>query len=184
MATNDDDKQRIRSYLQAQGAKLSAGELVERVQAAMAELRSALDAVPPAQREQRPAPEEWSAGEVMAHVVTAGRYFGEWITSSIDGCPDEPVLTGEGDGQAPTSRTAVEWWAELARDREALFARVLAAEPDVRLERRIPHGWFGPLNWREALLFLRLHDLDHAGQIRRAAIALHGGAPGVLPASP
>ena len=31
---------------------------------------------------------------------------------------------------------------------------------------------FGPLTWREALLFLRLHDLDHAGQLRKIATAL------------
>ena len=31
---------------------------------------------------------------------------------------------------------------------------------------------FGPLNWRETLLFLRLHDLDHAGQLRKIAAVL------------
>ena len=27
------------------------------------------------------------------------------------------------------------------------------------------HPFFGPLNWREWLLFLRVHDLDHARQV-------------------
>ena len=31
---------------------------------------------------------------------------------------------------------------------------------------------FGPLNWRETLLFMRLHDLDHAGQLETIAAAL------------
>ena len=31
---------------------------------------------------------------------------------------------------------------------------------------------FGGLNWRETILFLRLHDLDHAGQLRKIAAAL------------
>jgi hypothetical protein len=30
---------------------------------------------------------------------------------------------------------------------------------------------FGPLNWREALLFMRLHDLDHAGQLQKNTAA-------------
>jgi hypothetical protein len=83
--------------------------------------------------------------------------------------------------EAAPRRTADEWWSELARDREALFARALAADPSSRLERRIPHDRFGPLNWRETLLFLRLHDLDHAGQIKRAGAALRD-APAAAPA--
>jgi hypothetical protein len=30
---------------------------------------------------------------------------------------------------------------------------------------------FGPLNWRETLLFMRLHDLDHAAQLDKIATA-------------
>jgi hypothetical protein len=38
---------------------------------------------------------------------------------------------------------------------------------------------FGPLSWRETLLFTRLHDLDHAGQLQKIAVALSaaGSAP-------
>ncbi|MBI3629639.1 MAG: DUF2236 domain-containing protein [Candidatus Rokubacteria bacterium] len=73
---------------------------------------------------------------------------------------------------APPLRAAPAWSEALARDRAALFARVLAADPAGRLERTIEHGMFGPLNWRETLLFLRLHDLDHADQLRKIAAAL------------
>jgi len=58
-----------------------------------------------------------------------------------------------------------------------LFARVLRAAPDAALDRRIEHGMFGPLTWREALLFLRLHDLDHAGQLQKIAAALTAARP-------
>ena len=53
--------------------------------------------------------------------------------------------------------------------RGALFTRVLGADPDEHPDRVIAHPMFGALNWREALLFLRLHDLDHAGQLRKIA---------------
>lgn len=71
-----DEQVRIRSYLRAQGAKLSPAEIVDRVRAAMDELRVAAGAVPAGRFGERPASEEWSANEVMAHVVTAGRHFG------------------------------------------------------------------------------------------------------------
>jgi hypothetical protein len=45
---------------------------------------------------------------------------------------------------------------------------VLAADPTAHLDRSIYHPIFGNLNWREALLFLRIHDLDHARQIQAA----------------
>ena len=46
---------------------------------------------------------------------------------------------------------------------------------EVRPDRVIAHRMFGPLNWREALLFMRLHDLDHAGQLKKIAAAFGAG---------
>ena len=43
-----DEQQRIRGYLVAQGAKLTPAEIVEKVRVAMAQLRAAAKAVPPA----------------------------------------------------------------------------------------------------------------------------------------
>jgi hypothetical protein len=164
-----DEQRRILSYLQAQGAKLSPAEVIGKVQAAMAELRAAALAVPPARFTERPAPEEWSANEVMAHVLSAGQHFGDRILRALDGAPAVPRTVAE--AAAPT-RSASEWCDRLARDREALFARALAADPGAHLDRLIEHGVFGRLNWRETLLFLRLHDLDHARQLAAIAAAL------------
>ena len=60
----------------------------------------------------------------------------------------------------------------FAPARDALFARVLRAEPAEHPECVIEHPFFGRLSWRETLLFLRLHDLDHAGQLQKIAAAL------------
>jgi hypothetical protein len=62
-----------------------------------------------------------------------------------------------------------EWWSLLERDRAVLFQRVRSADPQAQLEVTIPHPFFGALNWRETLLFIRLHDLDHAGQLAKVA---------------
>lgn len=166
-----DEQRRIKSYLTAQAAKLEPAAIVAKVRDAMAELEAATVAVAPSRFTERPAPDEWSGDEVMAHVMASDAYFGGGIVSILD---DRPVpVPGEGGGSAErAARPAEEWCRALARDREALFERVRAASPDGRPDRTIEHGMFGPLTWREALLFLRLHDLDHAGQLRQIATVL------------
>ncbi|HEV8617842.1 MAG TPA: DinB family protein [Methylomirabilota bacterium] len=175
----DDEERRIRSYLQAQAAKLSPAQIVDKVRAAMEQLRVAAAAVPPARFGERPEAGEWSGNEVMAHVLDAGARFGGEIVHVLDGRHDAPARDAAAVREAaphpPTRRSAEEWSALLARDRGALFARVLAADPGARLDAPIDHGMFGTLNWRETLLFLRLHDLDHAGQLQKIAAALGGG---------
>jgi uncharacterized damage-inducible protein DinB len=159
-----DEELRIRGYLQAQASKLAPAAVVDKVRAAMAELRSAAEAVPVVRFDERPAPGEWSAGEVMAHVVEAGRHFGGAIVDVLDGrAPGKSELPAR-DGER---RSAAEWCAMLEHDRAVLFARVARADPDAASEALIQHGMFGPLTWRETLLFMRLHDLDHAGQLRK-----------------
>ena len=162
-----DEQKRIRGYLQAQGAKQSPADVIDKVRAAMADLRKAAAAVPAARFEERPAPEEWSGNEVMAHVVDAGRHFGDQIIAILDGT--KPVTREREEGK---KRTADAWCAILDADREALFARVGAADPAAHPDATIEHRMFGMLNWREALLFMRLHDLDHVGQLQKITAAL------------
>jgi hypothetical protein len=165
---------RIRSYLQAQGAKLSPSDIIAKVRAAMADLDHAARALPPNRFDERPAPEEWSGNEVMAHVVDAGRHFGDQIIAVLDGRRRESGRRERG----PVDRhTADEWGAILERDRAALFERVLRADPEAALDQTIEHPFFGPLNWRETLLFTRLHDLDHAGQLQKIAAAFEAARP-------
>jgi hypothetical protein len=164
------DQARIREYLTAQAARLEPAAIVDKVRQAMAQLGTAARAVPVARFAERPAPAEWSGNEVLAHVVDAGRYFGGAIVAMLEGTP-VAAPPAERPPVAP-SRSAEEWSAILVRDREALFARVAAADPRGRLDARVEHFMFGPLNWRETLLFMRLHDLDHAGQLETIAAAL------------
>ena len=89
-----DEERRIHSYLTAQAAKLPPAAIVEKVQAAMAELDTAAAAVPPARFGQRPSPDEWSASEVMAHVVSAGAHFGGGILAILE--DRSPAERGQG----------------------------------------------------------------------------------------
>jgi hypothetical protein len=134
-----DEQRRIKSYLTAQAAKLEPAAIIAKVRDAMAELEAAAVAVAPSRFTERPAPDEWSGDEVMAHVAASDAYFGGGIVSILD---DRAAPTREERGSAErAARSADEWCRGLARD-------------------------------REALLFLRLHDLAHAGQLRQIATAL------------
>jgi uncharacterized damage-inducible protein DinB len=166
----NDEQRRIRSYLTAQAAKLTPAEIVEKVTVAMLQLHAAAAAVPPARFQDAPAAGEWSGNEVMAHVVEAGRHFGDAILRLLEGQP--PGAPRDAPARDTAPRPLEAWWTVLERDRTTLFERVLHADPGARLENTVEHQFFGPLNWREALLFLRLHDLDHAGQLQKVAGAL------------
>jgi hypothetical protein len=170
-----DEQQRIRGYLQAQGAKQTPGEIIAKVEAAMADLARAARAVPAARFAERPEPEEWSANEVLAHVVAADTYFGGGVVAILENRPTPKRGAGRGIEGAP-SRTADAWLDILVKQRGILFDRVRAADPGARLDVLIDHPFFGPLNWRETLLFTRLHDLDHAGQLGKIAAAF-GASP-------
>src|SRR5262245_57193771 len=166
----NDEQRRIRSYLTAQAAKLTPAEIVDKVRVAMLQLRAAADAVPPTRFNDPPAAGEWSANEVMAHVVQAGRHFGGAVVRLLDGQP--AGAPRDAPARVPSPRPLEAWWSLLERDRTIVFERVLRADPTVRLENTVEHPFFGPLNWRETLLFIRLHDLDHAGQLQKVAGAL------------
>lgn len=166
----NEEMQRIRGYLVAQGAKLSPPEIIDKVRAAMDQLLMAAETVPVGRFNERPAPDDWSGNEVLAHVVASGRNVGDAITRILDGLP-AGGMRDRLERAVPRHRLA-EWWALLERDRAALFRRVREADPCTRLDATVEHPFFGPLNWREALLFVRLHDLDHARQLQKIAAAL------------
>ena len=159
------DLERITSYLHAQAAKLSVPELVEKVRKDAQLLREALISVPDDRFALRTSPEEWSPNEVEAHIVTTSDLFGRAIEDIVDG--REPsatpldVMTG-----GVETRTGQQWWDMHEANRERLFASVLATNPEAHLDKIVYHPMFGNLNWRETLLFLRVHDLDHARQIQ------------------
>jgi hypothetical protein len=173
----NEEQARIRGYLVAQGAKLSPPSLVEKVQAAMADLHAAALAVPAARFGERPAPEEWSGNEVMAHVLAADLYFAGSIVSVLDGGPPLPRSDGRTIVEDAPARPAEAWCRLLAEQRGALFTKVLAAPPAAAPDQRIEHPMFGPLTWRETLLFTRLHYLVPAGPLHNFGPALGGSRP-------
>ena len=168
MTTMSEEQLRIRGYLQAQAAKLSIPELVAKVRTDQEQVRAAAEVVPAERFYDRSAAEDWSANEVLAHVVESGGQVGRAIRATIDGGAPPPRLQ-DAIRPDPPRCTAAEWWEQLTHDREELFERVSRAAGDEHLDVTWQHPFFGGLNWREWLLFLRIHDIDHARQLQAIA---------------
>lgn len=168
------EAERVRSYLLTQANKLTIPDLVAKVRADTEPLRDAAASVPPERFFERPSPEEWSAAEVFTHILDMNDRGVSLITSILDtgtapaAVPDE--MTGE---TRPGLETAEDYWQAYLAKREPLLERVLAARGDEHLGIRVRSS-FGDLSWREWLLFMRVHDLDHMRQLHANA-AYFGG---------
>lgn len=167
----DAEGERIRGYLQAQAAKQTVPQLVERIDKDMSQVEAALGSVPFERYTERPGEEDWSANEIAAHLAKTSRSVADGIAAVLrDG--SKPARVADTIEEAGRVQDAAAWWEELRRDRLALFELVKAAAGDEYLDVTWEHAMFGELNWREWLLFTRLHDLDHARQLQQTAEAL------------
>ncbi|MFN0146310.1 MAG: DinB family protein [Dehalococcoidia bacterium] len=171
MAELSEEQLRVRGYLQAQAAKLTVKELMAKVLADSEVLKSAAAAADSIDYTKRPGADSWSVHEVLAHVTDSGTRVNAGILSAVqDGRPSRPLqdaLQATGDIRRP-----MEWWDTLAAERASLFKRLQSATGDEHLDVKWDHPFFGDLNWREWLLFLRLHDGDHARQVEGIVAAL------------
>jgi len=163
------EAERVRGYLVAQAAKLSIPELVDKLRHDALPLRDAAGRVPPDRFRERPADGEWSAAEVFTHILDMTE-FGDVAIGTIvaGGTPARvrDVVSGEA---REGLETAEDYWRAFEAMREPFYARVLETRGDEHLDVKITHSAFGPLSWREWLLFMRVHDLDHVRQIQAIA---------------
>lgn len=161
---------RIRGYLQSQAAKMTLAQLIDKVRTDLAQLDAAIAAFPAARWQDRPAEGEWSANEVAAHLADSSRGVARSIVSVVrEGArpgAGEDVMRHTDEGRSPR-----DWWETIRSDREQLFADLATATGGEHLDVGWGHPMFGDLNWREWLLFMRIHDLDHARQIQSIAEA-------------
>lgn len=167
MTTQQSETERIRGYLLAQANKLSVPELVEKVRRDTAPLKEAAASVPAGRFAERPGPDDWSAAEVFGHVLDMTETGARSIEGIIDSGAIPPRIADEitAGGRADL-RTVDDYWQVYASRREQLYARVLRANGDEHLDVKITHPAFGGFSWREWLLFMRVHDLDHMRQIQ------------------
>ena len=162
--TTEDDRARVRGYLTSQAEKYGLLDLWPRIAAQRLAYLQEIDGLTDTQARSSPAPGEWSVIDVTRHLVV-------WTGGVVDVCEaltqgaEQPVLKGGdlGDIEYP----------DLAEARRALITTSLrvgafmaADESTLDLSRTRDQGLFGPLNVKTWLLFLRIHDTDHLGQVQ------------------
>ena len=169
--TREEEVARVRSYLASQAMRRTPEQLVEALREAHQQFLTAAAAVPDAAFRTIPREGEWSAADVLAHVCTIAAFDDHSIGGVIEH-GEQPKDVDDALEQAPSGATREQLLADIERYRERLIAVVLQADPQTRLDIVWGHNEFGKMNWREWLLFARVHTLDHAGQMQAIAAAL------------
>ncbi len=161
-------------------------------------LEEAVAVVPEEARGRRPAPDRWSATEILEHLVIVEDRIARLLADTIEKARTEglgpehetssvvlpalvarvldrshPVMAREnavpsGRMEAAAARSA------LADTRRALRETILAADGLALGELALPHPRLGPLNLYHWIVFVGAHESRHAAQIREVAAALAG----------
>ena len=161
---------RVRSYLASQAMRRTPAQLVEVLREAHHQFLDATAAISDADFQTVPQEGEWAAADVLAHVCQIAALEEKSIRAIIER-GEQPAPIEDEVGAAPEGATREAMLAELELSREQLFAAVLQADPLVHLDITWGHGEFGRMNWREWLLFARVHALDHTRQMQAIAMA-------------
>ncbi|HEX5050773.1 MAG TPA: DinB family protein [Planctomycetota bacterium] len=159
-------------------------------------LRAAVHATSPPLRDRKPAPDRWSAAEVLEHLGLVESQVAvllrRGLRSAQAGGPlpraaahvhartiderqllDRERVLRAGAGVAPgKGLTSDAAWQALETSRAALHAVVLAADGLATDTVRAPHPFFGDLDFDQWVRFVGLHEARHAAQIRATTASL------------
>ena len=169
-------------------------EVFERLDRTRAALCAAVDAVPASARNVRPAPERWSAAEVVEHLSITERLFGDRIAKAIetragglnresaDRAPlPQPIETRMADRvnrrQAPDvalpkGELPCDAGLTLVEHGHARLRSLVSATDGLALsEVTSDHPFFGTLTVYQWIELIAAHEARHTEQIREIASA-------------
>ena len=169
--TRAEEIARVRGYLASQAMKRTPAQLIDVLREAHQQFLAAAAAVPDAQFRVAPEHGEWSAADVMGHMLIIAAIDEIAIPAAIERGEQPPDIV-DLISPAPADMTREQMLTELERLRERLIASVLKADPAAHLDILWGHNEFGQMNWREWLLFARVHTLDHTRQMQSIARTL------------
>jgi hypothetical protein len=170
-------------------------EVLSRLDQARATLRTAVDTIPPALQQQRPAADRWSAAEVLEHLTLVEKIFGGRIVKAIDTA--RHGLSPEAQPRAPlphaieqrmndrvNKRQAPEvaqptgqvdvatGWATLESQHMTLRATLAGCNGLALSQVTLDHPFFGTMNVYQWVELMAAHEGRHAEQITEIAAAL------------
>ena len=169
--TRAEEIARVRGYLASQAMKRTPAQLIDTLREAHQQFLAAAAAVPDPLFRAAPGDAEWSAADVMGHMLIIAAIDETAIPAVIERGEQPPDIV-DLISPAPADMTREQMLAELERLRERLIASVLNADPAAHLDILWGHNEFGQMNWREWLLFARVHTLDHTRQMQSIARTL------------
>ena len=168
-------------------------EVIDYLDTQRAALADALAAVPAARRDTRPAPDRWSAAEVVEHLqrveeavagllrakVMEARAAGLGTESSAEAVVPTVAVERVMDRSRPLTASEMSSptgaldadaaWARLARTRDELRAWIGEQDGAALGDVVIPHPVLGPQDVYQWLVFIGGHEGRHAGQLREIA---------------
>jgi hypothetical protein len=173
--TRAEEVARVRSYLASQSMRRTPEQLVATLREAHQQLLAASAAIAASAFHTTPGDGEWSAADVLAHVRNMAT-MEERTISGVITRGEQPQNVNDALEHAAIEATREQLLADIAAQREQLISTVLQADPQAHLDILWGHPEFGQMNWREWLLFARVHTLDHAQQLQDIAKALSPSA--------
>ena len=173
-------------------------DVFARLDEARAALKAAVEKTPADRRAQRPAPERWSAAEVLEHLSIAERLFIGRVAGAIEAAraaglgtetetrsPLPEVIetrmadrTNKRVAPAPTRPTgeveADAAWSAIEEGHRRLRTLVQAADGLALGEVTADHHFFGALTVYQWIELMAAHEGRHTEQLEEIAAALRG----------
>jgi len=188
---------RLLDQLHARARALDPGPLRARVRAAGQESAGALVGVTEADARRTPAAGEWSIAQVVDHVaqstvrgaeelrhLLAGRrppgppVYEALLSGAAHRVPWDELVQGLHEACAALDAVLEAAPGEPAADEPAAVARVVLVLPPAADGSAAEAPFAAELGWRAYAFVLRLHFIDHRGQVRRLRAALHDAPAG------
>jgi len=166
--TREEEVARVRSYLASQAMKRTPEQLVDVLREAHQQFLAVTATIPDNAFREIPKEGEWSAADVLAHVCVIAAFDERSICGVIER-GELPKDVEDALESAPSGATREQLLADIERYRDQLIAVVLKADPQAHLDIVWGHREFDKMNWREWLLFARVHTLDHTRQMQAIA---------------
>lgn len=139
--------------------------LLQSLGAAPAQVAQAAAALPPEAHAWRPAPGEWSAHNVLAHLAAAEPPFLQRLIRVRDEA--NPFLPYFGpDVAKPESADPLPQIVDRFRDARAGLLAFLASLPLEAWERPAVHETLGPTTLTQQVQNIVRHDAEHLGNLR------------------
>ncbi|PZC44944.1 MAG: DinB superfamily protein [Chloroflexi bacterium] len=162
---DQDERDRVRSYLLSQAEKYGWLELWPRIVEGRLAFLEAIRGVGEPQGDFRPDEGAWTIREIAHHVLLGSRAVAVTIERLGVGEPADQVHWAD-PAHAPAVESLAELRHEILADSVA-FSNLATRFPDnVSLEPTAPHDMFGQLHCRGWFMFQRVHDQDHARQVQ------------------